>query len=114
MPVMRCIERTNRQISVLVASLVCLLTIAQAGAPILTATWSGVFTVPVHQRLTRNCVEEVGNQLTDAVPELPSISTVEEGDSEPPRVANLEEVALPAWQSPPIHRKLLPPSPQDG
>ena len=29
---MRCVERTNRQISVLVASFLCLLTIAQAAA----------------------------------------------------------------------------------
>jgi hypothetical protein len=111
---MRCIERPNRPLSIFVASFVALLTIAQAGCPILTSTLSGVFTVPAHQRLTRNCVEEVGNEPADVIPEPAVVSAVDQGDPEPPRVAQLEEVTLPAWQSPPVHRKLLPPSPQDG
>jgi hypothetical protein len=110
---MRCIERTNRPISLLIAAFVCLLTLAQAGRPILTSTLAGLFTVPIHQRLTRNCVEEVGNESADVIPQ-PSIVSREEGDPEPPRVARLEEVTLPDWQLPPVHRKLLPPSPKDG
>jgi hypothetical protein len=110
---MRCIERTDRPIAILVAFFVCLLTTAQAGRPILTASLSGVFTVPFHQRLTRSCVEEVGNELADVIPEPSIVSTVEEDDPEP-RVAKSKEVTLPAWQPPPVHRKLLPPSPQDG
>jgi hypothetical protein len=112
--VMRCVQRTNGPISLLIASFVALLTIAQAGRPILTSTLSGLFTVPVHQQLRRACVEEVGNQPTEVIPEPSIISTVEDGDPEPPRLARLEEVTLPAWQLPPVHRKLLPPSPQDG
>lgn len=111
---MRCIERTNRPIAILVAFFVCLLTTAQAGRPIQTASLSGVFTVPFDQRLTRSCVEEVGNELADVVPEPSIVSTVEEDDPGPRRVAKSKEVTLPAWQPPPVHRKLLPPSPQDG
>ena len=111
---MRCFERTNRPISVLVASFVCFLMLAQAAGPILAPTLTGLFIVPVHQRLTRNCVEEVGNDPPDVIPKPSIVATVAEGDPEPPRLVTLEQVRLPAWQSPPIHRKLLRPSPQDG
>jgi hypothetical protein len=110
---MRCIEHP-RPLCVLVGILFCLLTIVQTTRPILAAAMSTTHAAPVHRQLTRNCVEEVGTDLPDVLPDPLTLSTFEKGDSELPRISEPEQPALPAWSPQPIHRKLLPPSPEDG
>jgi hypothetical protein len=111
---MRCIERPVHSLSIFIAVLFCLLTFAQTTRPIAVAASSGTQAAPVHRKVTRNCIEEVGTDGVDVIPEPLAVSTVETSDSEPPPIVQPEQLGLPAWPLQPIHRKLLPPSPQDG
>jgi len=111
---MRGLQHSARSLSIFIAVLFCLLTFAQTTRPIITAATSGPRAAPVHRQLTRNCVEEVGADGQDVVPEQLALSIPATAPSEPLRSSEPERPAVLSWASHPIHRKLLPPSPQDG
>jgi hypothetical protein len=70
----------------------------------------------VHPNPARHCIEEVGSQelkLTFATVAI-SIARTSDGPSPSVRATDLEEMGLPSWYDRPVHRKLLPPSPEDG
>ncbi len=110
----RRIENTSRFLSFTLATLVISLVIAQAIRPILSTYLSdSPIAATVHQRLTRHCVEEVGEEVEVVAVEIVS-SGVDGIDSKPARLNRTVEADSQNWLSPSFHRKLPPPSPKDG
>jgi hypothetical protein len=97
------------------AACVLLLAVVQPMRPILAADLSDLPTAAnLHQQLTRHCIEEVRSDRVEEPCHQVSSAKADEPELKPPRPDFSRETGLPAWPLRPIHRKLLPPSPQDG
>jgi len=108
-------EIKNRALFFSLAVLVSLLAVVQPIRPILAAELSDIPTAAnLHQELTRHCIEEVSSDQVEEPVVQVSSSAAQEADANPVRPDFSRETALPGWPSQPIHRKLLPPSPEDG
>lgn len=102
-----------------VAACFCLLTVAQFTRPLIAITGHSLpgASTPYHE-LSRHTFEEVsGNNVDFAVPAIPQLGDADGAHAPQPRLmqARWNEYAS-VWQERPgpIHRRILPPSPDDG
>jgi len=108
-------EVEHKFLLISLAGFISLLAVVQPVRPILAAERSDLpAAANRHQELTRHCIEEVGNEEFEEPSGQVSCAKVEDADRKGTQPEVPRPADLPAWPSQPIHRKLLPPSPQDG
>jgi hypothetical protein len=114
---MRSIEIKTHRLTFLLAVFLANFAIAQVTRPTARALLPGTSRgATVHPNVTRHCIEEVGGQEPKLAFATVAISVARASDDPNPSVhlTDLEEIGLPSWYDRPVHRKVLPPSPEDG
>jgi hypothetical protein len=114
---MRSIEIKPHGLTFLLAVFLANLAIAQVTPPTARALLPGAPNgKTVHPNVTRHCIEEVGCQEPKLAFATAVISVARASDDPNPsaHLTDLEEIGLPSWYDRPVHRKVLPPSPEDG
>jgi hypothetical protein len=110
---MRWIQANRRFFLFSIAALVCFSLAAQTTAPTQVPALPGAPS-HLHRRITHRCSEEVGSDQVTISQDLRPSYKVEESEQFLSRLSGSETIDLETSAPPLVHRKLLPPSPEDG
>jgi hypothetical protein len=114
---MRSTEIKTHALIFLLAVFLANLGIAQVTRPAARALLPGAPRgATVHPNVTRHCIEEVGSQEPKLAFATVAIAVARASDDPNPsaHLTDLEQIGLPSCYDRPVHRKVLPPSPEDG